>query len=169
MMFVGYSKEHSGDVYMMWNPESGRIQNTRDVIWLKRMYYGDKNFGLEVSNDPAPGTSVPDPSPGTVKFATSEAKEGTSEAASSSANDDNDDEDSDDSVTEKDGYLTTTRSGRHVFRPERLGQAVNANIDMLSSAELNYYAALAETDESKVALVGAAMGVDSNIQVNLNQ
>ena len=90
-----------------------------------------------------------------MKFATSEAKEGTSAAASSSAKDDDDD---DNSVTEKDGYVTTTRSRRHVFRPERLGQAVNANIDMLSNAELNYYAALAETDESEVALVGAAMG-----------
>ena len=36
-MFVGYAKDHAGDVYRMWDPTTNRVHVTRDVIWLKRM------------------------------------------------------------------------------------------------------------------------------------
>jgi hypothetical protein len=36
---VGYSLDHAGDTYRMWNPKTKGLHNTRDVIWLKRMYY----------------------------------------------------------------------------------------------------------------------------------
>ncbi len=39
-MFVGYAKQHSGDCFRMWNPSTGGYHETRDVIWLNRMYYG---------------------------------------------------------------------------------------------------------------------------------
>ena len=38
-MFVGYSMDHDGDVYRMFNPATSRIVTTRDVIWMRRMYY----------------------------------------------------------------------------------------------------------------------------------
>ena len=38
-MFVGYATDHTGDTYRMWNPERSRVHETRDVIWLKRMFY----------------------------------------------------------------------------------------------------------------------------------
>ena len=38
-MFVGYSPNHNGDCYDMWNPKTGGVHQSRDVIWLKRMYY----------------------------------------------------------------------------------------------------------------------------------
>lgn len=40
-MFVGYeyAPNHGGDVYRMWNPKTNRVHFTRDVIWLKRMYF----------------------------------------------------------------------------------------------------------------------------------
>jgi hypothetical protein len=38
-MFVGYSKNHPGDTYCMFNPSTGGIHDTRDVIWLRRMFY----------------------------------------------------------------------------------------------------------------------------------
>jgi hypothetical protein len=39
MVFVGYSDNHSWDCYRMWNPKTNKITETRDVIWLHRMYY----------------------------------------------------------------------------------------------------------------------------------
>ena len=38
-MFVGYSKDHPGDTYRMFNPATGGIHDSRDVIWLRRMFY----------------------------------------------------------------------------------------------------------------------------------
>ena len=41
-MFVGYAMEHDGDVYRMWNPETDRVLISRDVIWMKRMFFEPK-------------------------------------------------------------------------------------------------------------------------------
>ena len=41
-MFVGYADNHSGDCYRMYNPNTGRVMETRDVIFLQRMFYEDK-------------------------------------------------------------------------------------------------------------------------------
>jgi hypothetical protein len=38
-MFVGYSLDHTADCYKMWDPATSRVHQTRDVIWLDRMYY----------------------------------------------------------------------------------------------------------------------------------
>jgi hypothetical protein len=38
-MFVGYALDHADDVYCMWNPKTGQVHETRDVIWLCRMYF----------------------------------------------------------------------------------------------------------------------------------
>jgi hypothetical protein len=38
-MFVGYAQNHPGDTFRMYNPSSGGIHESRDVIWLRRMFY----------------------------------------------------------------------------------------------------------------------------------
>jgi hypothetical protein len=38
-MFVGYALDHAGDVYHMWNPKTGWVHETCDVIWLCHMYF----------------------------------------------------------------------------------------------------------------------------------
>jgi hypothetical protein len=38
-MFVGYALDHLGDTYRMWNPLTGGIHESSDVIWLHQMYY----------------------------------------------------------------------------------------------------------------------------------
>jgi hypothetical protein len=38
-MCVGYSLDHTADCYEMWDPATSRVHQTRDVIWLNRMYY----------------------------------------------------------------------------------------------------------------------------------
>ena len=37
-MFVGYSPDHAGACYRMYNPDTSRIHTTRDIKWLGRMY-----------------------------------------------------------------------------------------------------------------------------------
>ena len=41
-VFVGNDTNYGDDVYRMWNPDTNRIHITRDIIWLKRMFYQDK-------------------------------------------------------------------------------------------------------------------------------
>ena len=41
-MLVGYSTMHAQDVYRMWDPNTERIHISRDIIWLKRMYFESK-------------------------------------------------------------------------------------------------------------------------------
>ena len=38
-MFVGYAVNHADGVYRMWNPNTGLLLVSRDVTWLKRMFY----------------------------------------------------------------------------------------------------------------------------------
>ena len=38
-MFVGYVKDHVGDVYHMWDPNTNGIHKTCDIIWLRRMLF----------------------------------------------------------------------------------------------------------------------------------
>ena len=38
-MMVGYALDHDGDCYRMWNPETNSVYETRDVVWMKWMYY----------------------------------------------------------------------------------------------------------------------------------
>ena len=38
-MLVGYNVNSGGDVYRMWNPTTSRVICTRDIIWLKKMFY----------------------------------------------------------------------------------------------------------------------------------
>jgi hypothetical protein len=36
---LGYADDHAGDVYRMWDPDTDGVHETRDVTWLKRMYF----------------------------------------------------------------------------------------------------------------------------------
>eukprot|EP00957_Ditylum_brightwellii_P002720 209034-Ditylum_brightwellii.AAC.1 len=38
-MMVGYAVKHEADCYEMLDPRTGTVYKTRDIIWLKRMYY----------------------------------------------------------------------------------------------------------------------------------
>ena len=39
MMVVGYTMEHEGGVYRVYNPKTKRLVTTRYIIWLSRMWY----------------------------------------------------------------------------------------------------------------------------------
>ena len=38
-IFVGYAKSHPGNMFQMFNPATGGIHETRDVLWLRCMYF----------------------------------------------------------------------------------------------------------------------------------
>jgi hypothetical protein len=47
-MFVGHALDHPEDTCRMWNPETGGVHQTRDAIWMKRMFYEKKNRPNEI-------------------------------------------------------------------------------------------------------------------------
>jgi hypothetical protein len=51
-MFIGYAKDHEGDCYQMWNPKTSGVHSTRDVIWLRRMYYATPVAVPEIAREP---------------------------------------------------------------------------------------------------------------------
>ncbi len=42
MMFVGYPANRETDSVRMWNPDTNGVVKSRDVIWLKRMFFEQK-------------------------------------------------------------------------------------------------------------------------------
>ena len=62
-MFVCYMDDHDGDVYGMWNPNTGRVTVTRDIIWLQRMYFNEEDTGedfVEMEAEPDANTKTED-------------------------------------------------------------------------------------------------------------
>jgi hypothetical protein len=51
-MFVGYSLDHTADCYEMWDPATSRVHQTRDVIWLNRMYYNREEPAVNIVIEP---------------------------------------------------------------------------------------------------------------------
>ena len=48
-MFVGYAPQHAEGVYRMWDPTTKRIHVTRDIVWLRRMYFQRQPTVLEIT------------------------------------------------------------------------------------------------------------------------
>jgi hypothetical protein len=38
-MFIGFPENHDGECWLMYNPKTRGVHATRDVVWLRRMYY----------------------------------------------------------------------------------------------------------------------------------
>lgn len=47
-MFVGYALNHATGVYRMWNPKTNFVLETRDVTWLKKMFYQNIKPACEI-------------------------------------------------------------------------------------------------------------------------
>ena len=57
---MGYSMNHVGDTYMIYNPKIGRVTVTRDRLWLNKMSYEVKivvKINKDKSDDEADGES----------------------------------------------------------------------------------------------------------------
>jgi hypothetical protein len=57
-MFVGYAKDHEGDCYQMFNPKTDGVHTTRDVIWLRRMFYPAPTAAPELALEPYDDTVI---------------------------------------------------------------------------------------------------------------
>jgi hypothetical protein len=182
-MMVDYSINHTGDVYEMWNPTTNRIHTTRNVIWLRRMFYEQpQHVWPKISITPADDLYIEYAAD--VRAWESETQERaeaprqtrtvTREAQATEDEDDNQarpiDEDYYDIQTEVIDNSTpqVTRAGRATKPPARLiktidlAQAQELNAEAaefeiaLTAAEAKYYDAMRELGE--LALVGAAGG-----------
>jgi hypothetical protein len=165
-MFVGYATDHDGNVYRTWDPRTGRIHETRDIIWLRRMFFTKKpnddaeeiDFNFVV---PAPVYRegvVTAPDLGAGEGGNAEGAGGDAEDAPAveaeeavavpveapAATAENEEE----TVEE----VATTRSGRAVRPPARFREAEfeGMNVDgsiTLSEAEVRYHDAMREIYE----------------------
>ena len=52
-MFVGHPQDHDSDCYEMWQPESGSLNTSRDMIWLKGMHCSASDRPSEATIEPA--------------------------------------------------------------------------------------------------------------------
>jgi hypothetical protein len=48
-IFIGYSNDHAGDCYLMWDPKTKCMHSSGYVIWLRRMYYERPDTKREIS------------------------------------------------------------------------------------------------------------------------
>jgi hypothetical protein len=150
-MFVGYTLEHAGDCYRMWNPKTNSVHESRDVIWLKRIYFEPiVTQGIEI---PAPTEIVFDEETPTDI----EAGEGTSASKISTTNALPEEENTNGSTA----TMVVTKSGIAVRPPQRYEEAASSYEIKLTRAEQTYFQATQRYPEEypkEVAFVGAGIG-----------
>ena len=171
-MFVGYAPNHADGVYRMWNPNTGRVHVSRDIVWLKRMYYQRQPTAIEITTGVESGvresmvtntttptvTPSPSPNPSANSSVSSETSEETSEGCNVSTETLDsyrqmnalvdsviESESESESEDEANDGAMVTRSGR-VSKPPRWHSSYDVNYAALAltKAELGYYADLKE-------------------------
>ena len=173
-MFIGYALDHDGDCYRMWNPVTDGVHVSRDIIWLRRMFYNPIEAGiigepLLIEGADNEGVVV-------------EAWEGDNLHPNTdldpSSNDAEVDDDAETNTIDNrtvflddlDGFQRTTRSGRMIRNPARLIEEIGAvaaegaiaadNYEIkLSNAEVNYYYTMAELGQHPGEMACVGMGV----------
>ena len=176
MVFMGYPDDTSSNAYRMWNPGTNQIIVSRDVVWLKRMYFSTPETAppaqAELPSAPSGGESVAHARSRGELIASGGESRGEREVEAADDDDNNDDDDGmpqlvnrtdDDDDSDDEDEPTTTRSGRAVRAPDRLIENMAATIE-LSPAENAYYAEMQELNAyasvggTEYAMVGAAAG-----------
>jgi hypothetical protein len=142
-MFEGYALDHAGDCFQMYDVETKRVHLSRDVVWLRRMYFEntttqiDDPFTIELESTTSP----------TLEAGKGISTERNSTEVGSGSQD----------------PMTFTRFNRTVQAPQRLiEEAGTVSYEIrLTSAEEKYYEAIKTCPEeypSETAFVGAAIG-----------
>ena len=176
-MFVDYPTGHSGDTYEMWDPVTGGVHVTRDIIWLGRMFF-ERNgkvkpvltdmSGTEAGKDEDGGAPEMEPGPEAEQQPVQQPVQQPQQQAVQQQQQ---------QVAPPEAPATTTRSGRTVKPVTRLIEeaeaqmaAVNApnvnlniekNLFGMTEAEADYYDAMqriANKVEMEIGLVGAGLG-----------
>ena len=50
-IFVGYALNHPEGCFRMYDPATHRVRQSRDVVWLHRMFYGKRNNNTELNSN----------------------------------------------------------------------------------------------------------------------
>jgi hypothetical protein len=164
-MMVGYALNHAGDTYRMWDKNTSQVHKTRDVIWLKRMYFEKKVEDPDLVIEPV--IDGGGNKPRNIEVGEGE-NQSVGEGEDQNPKADQLDVDSDEEETEAEIVtVNKTRSGRQVNNPTRLIEEMGAvtkdyKIE-LTSAEHQYYSAMKELGELKsdareFGFVGAGLG-----------
>ena len=169
MMFVGYSGRES-DSYRMWNPSTNRVVVTRDIIWLKRMYYApsthfkveEEGITEDIVNTPIV-TEVINPRPNEgdqpAEAVDDDEEENEAPEVERSVSWADQVEAQDDSAETVAGGTVpnvpapvTTRFGRVSTAPERLLEVMEPLVDEIqgTAAELRYISLMAECDNDEL-------------------
>ena len=159
MMFVGYPLNREADSVRMWNQITNGVVTTRDVIWLKRMFFerkekeelftlDDDGTKVKVEASDEEVDDVPDLREDETKV--KEANESDDESVAG----------------EIDTDTTTTRSGRTVQTPIRLTAAVRGGLSDFqgTAVEMKYLGSMAELDNEEIATTAV---VEENVEISL--
>ena len=158
MMFVGYPLNGEADSVRMWNQNTNGVVTTRDVIWLKRMFFERKEkeelFTLEDD-----GTQVK------VEALDEEVKE-VPEILDDKTKVTVEKEADDKSVAGEIKTNTTTTQGQTVQMPICLTAAVRGGLSDFqgTAVKMKYLGSMAELDNEEIA--NAAV-VEENVEVSL--
>jgi hypothetical protein len=165
-MFVRYALGHTGDTYRMWDPKTGGVHVSHDVIWLRQMFYKAKtstNY-IEANTELAQGIHT------TIEADEDEESSSTSSNESSEIEEENDivneDEDTPQDIPEDDQPdepeeppVTRTRSGQTIQQPRHFVEDISAGVfETLTKAGKGYYQRLEEMGCISLGLVGAGLG-----------
>lgn len=145
-VFVGYALDHSGDTYRMWDPDTSGVHVTRDIIWLRRMFYQPEATLTLPSAPLTPPTLQAPEGENEIEDAVEDPEPNEQDASLAES-----DGEEDDDNENKNAIPVTTRTGRVINPPRRLIEEIgNTAIQDFTS---NYYERLVE-----FGLVGAGIG-----------
>ena len=132
-MFVGYALNQPGDCHRMWNPETGKVRKSRDIIWFRRMFYTKQvgtalevspmeidfvettNAAPAVANQVGGGTAIQNP---VVSIEVGEGTNNNQPVAPAAADEDNDEVMNNQDAEEAQEQVGTMRSGRAKNAPQ---------------------------------------------------
>jgi hypothetical protein len=163
-MMVGYALDHPGDTYRMWDPRTKNVLVTRDVIWLRRMYYDPGVVPEEIGEN----QTVIDANLPTAEAGEGNGNDGLDDAIAADTTIDEDNTADADVEAEiepeiDDWSEVTSRSGRTVRPPQRLIEEMAA-----LAVTPNYYSKLANEDNNEYGLVGAGLGGGFDVTTELH-
>jgi hypothetical protein len=154
-MMVGCATDHDGDCYRMWDPNTARVHETRDVMWLRRMFFQKQALtAVDLAVEP-------------MEFVTPKAKSREGATEDNAVACEVEQVDDDDGAGQATLQEAVTRSGRTASKParfiEEIGAATGDYKIGLSMSEIRHYASMKEfpTGEfapGEIVCVGAGLG-----------
>jgi hypothetical protein len=168
-MFVRYALGHTGDTYRMWDPKTGGVHVSCNVIWLRQMFYKAKTGANYVEVNVEPEETIhknleadEDASSSSESSKSSESSESEVELEEETENvheDEDTPQDTPDEDQPDEPQVTRTRSGRAVQQPRHFVEDIGAGVfETLTKAEQGYYQRLEEIGCVSFGLVGAGLG-----------